>query len=153
MKDTSSTKGKVVSVNVSERRGVRKTPVDSIEIRTGFGVAGDAHAGRDPVREISLLAMESIEKMKEAGLDVAPGDFGENITVSGIELYTLPVGTILKLGEVRMELTQIGKVCVKRCAIYYQAGDCVMPREGIFARSLNQGRISPGDPFEIEEKK
>jgi len=146
------TVGRIISVNVSDARGVRKLPVDSVEVQVGHGIAGDAHAGPDPVRQISLLAMESIEKIRARGLDVHPGDFAENITTQGLELHTLPVGTRLRSGTVEFELTQIGKVCVTRCAIYYQAGDCVMPREGIFVRALSPGVLRPGDSIEIVEK-
>jgi MOSC domain-containing protein YiiM len=142
-------KGRIISVNISETRGVRKTPIDSIEIKVGLGIVGDAHAGPDPIRQISLLAMESIDKMLARGLDVHPGDFAENITTEGIELYTLPVGTRMRSGTVEFEVTQIGKECITRCAIFYQAGDCVMPREGIFVRALSPGTLRPGDSIEI----
>ncbi len=138
---------RIVSVNINSKRGVRKQPVDSIEVRIGFGIAGDGHAGRDPVREISMLSMESIEKIRAKGLDVNPGDFAENITTEGLELHTLPIGARLRCGGVDFEVTQIGKECVTRCAIYYQAGDCVMPREGIFVRALGSGVLRAGDPI------
>ena len=141
--------GRIISVNISDARGVRKLPVDSIEVQVGIGIVGDAHAGPDPVRQISLLAVESMEKIRARGLDVHPGDFAENITTQGIELYTLPVGTRLRSGTVEFEVTQIGKECIARCAIYYQAGDCVMPREGVFVRALTPGALRPGDPIEI----
>ena len=141
-------RGRIISVNISGKRGERKRPVDQISVEVGLGVEGDAHAGFDPVREISLLAMESIEKIRVKGLDVHPGDFAENITTEGIKLHTLPVGALLRSGEVELEVTQIGKECVERCAIYYQAGDCVMPREGIFARAVTPGVLRPGDPIE-----
>lgn len=102
-------------------------------------------------RQVSLLAVESIEKMKALGLDVGPGDFAENITTSGINLVDLPLGTRLKIGpEAVGEVTQIGKECHSRCAIYYQAGDCVMPREGIFIRILKGGTIRAGDTIEVD---
>jgi len=114
-----------------------------------YGIQNDAHAG-DWHRQVSLLAVESIEKMKKMGLDVGPGDFAENITTSGLDLVGLPLGTRLKIGpEAVGEVTQIGKECHSRCAIYYQAGDCVMPREGIFIRILNGGKIKTGDAVEI----
>ncbi|HHY29830.1 MAG TPA: MOSC domain-containing protein, partial [Syntrophaceticus sp.] len=110
---------------------------------------GDAHAG-DWHRQVSLLAMESIKKMQDKGLDVGPGDFAENLTTEGIELVSLPVGTKLRLGEEALsEVTQIGKKCHNRCAIYYQAGDCVMPREGIFIRVLQGGQVRAGDIIEV----
>jgi MOSC domain-containing protein YiiM len=139
---------KIVAVCVSEKTGTRKTNVHSALVRTNWGIEGDAHAG-DWHRQVSLLAMESIEKMRAKGLDVGPGDFAENLTTEGISLVDLPIGTKLRLGEVLAEVTQIGKICHSRCAIYYQAGDCVMPKEGIFVRILQGGRISEGDPIEI----
>jgi len=108
----------------------------------------DAHGG-DWHRMLSLLAMESIESMREKGLDVGPGDFAENITTRGIALASLPVGTRMRVGEALVEITQIGKECHDRCAIYYQAGDCVMPREGIFARILASGPVKTGDPIRV----
>jgi len=134
----------VVAVCISENKGERKTPVDSVELRENHGIVGDAHAG-DWHRQVSLLASESIDKMKALGLDVDSGDFAENITTIGIELVTLPVGARLKVGETLLEVTQIGKECHTRCAIFYQAGDCVMPKEGIFARVITGGVIRPGD--------
>jgi MOSC domain-containing protein YiiM len=115
----------------------------------GHGLEGDAHAG-DWHRQVSLLAMESIDKMKDRGLDVRPGDFAENLTTQGIELVSLPVGTRLKVGEVvLLEVRQIGKECTEPCAIYYQVGDCVMPREGIFAVVVEAGRVSVGDDIVV----
>jgi MOSC domain-containing protein YiiM len=134
----------VVAVCISEKKGERKTPVSVVELRENFGLAGDAHAG-EWHRQVSLLAAESIAKMRQAGLAVNAGDFAENITTSGIELFTLPVGTRLKVGETVLEVTQIGKECHTRCAIYHQAGDCVMPKEGIFARVLCGGQGRAGD--------
>jgi len=133
----------IVSVCTSENKGERKTPVNAVELRENHGIIGDAHAG-DWHRQVSLLATESIAKMRALGLDVDSGDFAENITTRGIDLVALPIGTLLKLGETVVEVTQIGKECHTRCAIYYQAGDCVMPKEGIFARVLRGGRIAPG---------
>ena len=138
---------KIISVNISKEKGTVKQPVDQIEI-TDSGVANDAHAG-DWHRQVSLLAIESIDKMRAAGLDVGPGDFAENLTTQGVNLYTLPVGTRLRVGvSVLLEMTQIGKECHDRCAIYHQAGDCVMPKEGVFARVLKSGRIACGDEIE-----
>lgn len=134
----------VVAVCISEKKGERKTPVDSVELRENHGIVGDAHAG-DWHRQVSLLASESIDKMRALGLDVDSGDFAENITTSGIALVTLPVGSRLQVGETLLEVTQIGKECHTRCAIFYQAGDCVMPKEGIFARVIRGGVIRPGD--------
>ncbi|MFC1474851.1 MOSC domain-containing protein [bacterium] len=141
--------GKVVSVNTSEKRGEKKTPVDSIEIKVDHGIVGDSHGGHHSVREISLLAIESHRKMIEKGVDVSPGDFAENITTEGIDLPSLPIGTRLRIGNIEAEVTQIGKTCHDRCNIYQQVGDCVMPREGIFVKSINPGTISPGDEITI----
>ena len=143
--------GRVVSVNTAAEKGVRKAPQASIRLLAEHGVEGDAHAGPWH-RQVSLLANESVEKMRAQGLDVAPGAFGENVTTEGIVVYQLPVGTRLRLGEALVEVTQIGKVCHDRCAIYYQAGDCVMPREGIFVRVLEGGEVRPGDGITLEKR-
>ncbi|UFS69511.1 MOSC domain-containing protein [Geomonas sp. RF6] len=140
--------GKVVAVNVSLEKGQRKTPVPSVTLLVEHGIEGDAHAG-DWHRQVSLLAMESIDKMKAMGLDVKEGDFAENITTLGVELVTLPIGTKMTIGDSLLEVTQIGKECHTRCAIYHQAGDCVMPKEGIFARVLTGGVVQPGDTVQI----
>ena len=136
--------GRIVSVNVAEAKGVRKDAVASITLRVDHGVEGDAHAGPWH-RQVSLLANESIEKMLAACPGVDPGAFGENITTEGLVLYELPVGARFYAGEALLEVTQIGKECHSRCAIFHQAGDCVMPREGIFARVLEGGEIRPGE--------
>ena len=138
----------VVAVCISRAKGERKNPVSGVRLRINHGVVGDAHAGNWH-RQISLLAEESIAKIRQLGLDVTEGDFAENITTRGIELLTLPVGARLAVGETLLEITQIGKECHSRCAIYYQIGDCVMPKEGIFARVLRSGVVRPGDPIEI----
>jgi MOSC domain-containing protein YiiM len=137
-------KGKVIAVNISLNKGERKTPVAEVTLRENHGIEGDAHAG-DWHRQVSLLAMESIAKMQALGLSVGEGDFAENITTEGVDLVNLPVGTRMTLGEALLEVTQIGKECHNRCAIYYQAGDCVMPKEGIFAKVLTGGVVRPGD--------
>jgi MOSC domain-containing protein YiiM len=145
-------KGIVVSVNISETKGVRKTPVQEIVLKEDYGLDGDAHASSEWHRQVSLLALESIGKMQAAGLDVSPGDFAENITTEGIDLMHLPVGTRIYVGDgVELEVTQIGKVCHERCAIYYQAGDCVMPKEGVFAQVVKGGVIRKGDPITVVE--
>lgn len=141
-------KAKIVSVNISTQKGVRKQPVSQVELKPDHGVKGDAHAG-DWHRQVSLLAEESIDSMREKGLDVKPGDFAENITTSGLRLHTMPVGTRLFLGDVEVELTQIGKECHKGCAIREQAGDCVMPREGVFVKVLKAGIVRPGDDIRV----
>lgn len=139
---------KIVSLNISKAKGERKTPVESIEIMENHGIVGDAHAGPWH-RQVSLLATESIRKMREMGLDVDSGDFAENITTEGIDLPALPVGARFTMGETLLEVTQIGKECHSRCAIYHQAGDCVMPREGIFAKVLRGGTVRPHDAIEV----
>jgi len=136
--------GQIVAVCISKNKGERKTPVEQVELREEHGIIGDAHAG-DWHRQVSLLAKESIDKMRALGLDVDNGDFAENLTTVGIDLPNLPVGTRLQVGETLLEVTQIGKECHSRCAIYHQAGDCVMPKEGIFARVLRGGKLRPGD--------
>jgi MOSC domain-containing protein YiiM len=138
----------VIAVCVSINKGERKTPVAQVELREEHGIVGDAHTG-DWHRQVSLLALESIEKMQQLGLDVNPGDFAENITTMGIDLLSLPIGSRLALGETIIEVTQIGKECHTRCAIYNQAGDCVMPKEGIFAKVLCGGVIKPGDGIKV----
>ena len=139
----------IVAVCISKAKGERKTAVGQGELLQGFGLVGDAHGG-DWHRQISLLADESIEKMRAAGLDVGAGDFAENLTTRGIHLYSLPLGTRLRVGaSALLEITQIGKVCHDRCAIYHQAGDCVMPREGVFAIVLEGGPVRAGDALEI----
>lgn len=141
----------LVSINISHTKGVRKTPVEQIAVGPQ-GLAEDAHAG-DWHRMVSLLAEESIAKMQAAGLDVKAGDFAENLTTRGVDLLALPLGTRLQVGaQVVLELTQHGKECHNRCAIYYQAGDCVMPREGVFARVISQGEIHGGDAVKVLEE-
>jgi len=141
--------GKIVAVCISEKKGMRKKNVGAGELVPDFGLAGDAHGGPWH-RQVSLLALESIEKMRQLGLEVGPGDFAENLTTEGIDLLSLPVGTRLRLGlQAVAEVTQIGKECHTRCAIYYQAGDCVMPKEGIFVKILSGGSIKVGDPVEV----
>ena len=139
---------KVTAVCISKNKGERKTPVEKVSLIPNHGIEGDAHAG-EWHRQVSLLAQESIEKMQRLGLSVTAGDFAENITTTGIDLPSLPIGTRLKVGETLMEVTQIGKECHTRCAIYYQAGDCVMPKEGIFTKVLHGGGIQPGDCIEV----
>lgn len=137
-------RGTVVAVCRSVAKGERKTPEDSVFLRADHGVVGDAHAGAGD-RQVSLLAEESIRKMQAAGLSVAPGDFAENITTRGVDLCALPVGTRLSVGDAVLRVRRIGKECHNRCAIYRQAGDCVMPREGVFAVVLRSGTVKAGD--------
>lgn len=141
--------GKVVAINTSAKKGTRKKNVGRSCLVAGHGLQDDAHAG-DWHRQVSLLAQESIEKMVRLGLKVGPGDFAENITTQGIDLLTLPIGTKLRIGtNSLLEVTQIGKICHTRCAIYYQAGDCVMPKEGIFTKVLTGGKIEVGDEIRV----
>jgi MOSC domain-containing protein YiiM len=136
--------GSVVAVSISNSKGERKTPVAAVTLLEEHGIVGDAHAGSWH-RQVSLLAFESIAKMRAFGLNVGSGAFAENITTAGVDLVSLPIGTRLTIGTAILEVTQIGKECHNRCAIYEQAGDCVMPKEGIFARVLVGGTIRPGD--------
>jgi MOSC domain-containing protein YiiM len=142
---------RIHAISTSKTKGIRKNNVPSAVLRPDHGIENDAHAGQLH-RQVSLLARESIEKMAAKGMEVGPGDFAENITTEGVDLVSLPVGHRLRLGdEVLVEVTQIGKECHDRCAIYYQAGDCVMPREGIFAKVLTGGTILEGDPISLME--
>lgn len=144
-----TTEQKVIAVCTSRHKGERKIDVGHGELRPDFGLVGDAHAG-DWHRQVSLLAIESIEKMRAVGLNVGPGDFAENLTIKGVELFSLPIGTRLQIGdEIVLETTQIGKECHDRCAIYHQAGDCVMPREGIFAIVITGGKVCKDDPVKV----
>ncbi len=142
--------GTVRSVCISKRKGTRKKPVEgSVTVRPDWGIIEDAHAG-DWHRQVSLLAWESIEKAQGMGLDVAEGDFAENVTTEGLNLLALPMGTQVAIGdEVLLELTQVGKVCHTRCAIYHLAGDCIFPREGIFFAVLKGGKIQAGDHIQV----
>lgn len=140
--------GRVVAVSISEKKGEKKQNVGKARLIEDFGLEGDAHAGSWH-RQVSLLAKESIEKMKKMGLAVGPGDFAENITTEGIDLGRLPVGTRLEIGDVLLEVTQIGKECHSGCAIFKQVGQCIMPREGIFARVLRGGVVSEGDEIKV----
>ena len=134
----------VVSVCISEKKGTKKHPVAEISLRPHHGIVGDWH------RQVSLLANESVDRMRKEGLTLAAGDFAENILTEGITLPTLPVGTVLRAGEVRLEVTQIGKECHNDCEIRRMTGMCVMPTDGIFAVVLNKGVIRPGDQIEVE---
>jgi len=144
-------RGKVLAVNISEEKGTKKTNIQSCALLRDFGLKGDAHAGPWH-RQVSLLANESIDKMKAMGLKVGYGDFAENITTEGVDLVHLPIGTTIRVGDsVLLRVTQIGKECHERCAIYYQVGDCVMPKEGIFAEVLSEGEVKAGDEILIED--
>jgi MOSC domain-containing protein YiiM len=142
---------KIVSLATSLKKGTRKTTVDELRLVEDHGVEGDAHAGPWH-RQVSFLAAEQIEGCIEQGLNVDFGAFAENIASEGVDWKTLPVGTQVELGdEVTVEITQIGKECHKKCAIFYQAGDCIMPREGVFGRVLKSGMVRVGDAIRIEE--
>lgn len=136
----------IIAVCRSDKKGTRKEPIPEGFLKEEEGLTNDAHADCNTHRQISLLAMESIEKMRNLGLDLNPGDFAENLTTEGIELLSLPVGTRLTVGnDVLLEISQIGKECHTKCAIYRQAGDCIMPTEGVFARVINGGKVRAGD--------
>ena len=141
-------RGEVIAVCTSRRKGTVKKNVGRAKLRVDWGIEGDAHAGNWH-RQVSLLAWESIEKMRAKGLNVREGSFAENITTRGLELHTLPVGTKMRLGSALVEVTQIGKLCHSKCAIFQMVGDCVMPREGIFVRVLEEGEVAVGDPIEV----
>jgi len=140
--------GRVVAVSISDKQGVKKNPIDQGQLLDNYGLQGDVHAGPWH-RQVSLLAEESIDKMRSKGLELSPGDFAENITTSGIDLLALPIGSRLRIGPTAiLEVTQHGKECHHHCAIYRQVGDCVMPREGIFVRVLKGGPVKAGDEIE-----
>jgi len=141
------TEAKIVAVCTSETTGVQKTIVPEANVVVGYGLKGDAHGG-DWARQVSLLANESAEIIRQKGVHVGPGDFGENVLTEGIELTSLPIGTRIRLGDVELEVTQIGKECHTRCAIYDAAGTCVMPTQGIFCRVIRGGDLKPGMPIE-----
>jgi MOSC domain-containing protein YiiM len=141
--------GRIVAVCISKEKGTQKQNVGSALIRADHGIEGDAHAGLWH-RQVSLLADESIETMRSKGLALTFGDFGENIVTQGINVRELVIGSIVKLGDsVVGVVSQVGKVCHDRCAIYYKTGDCIMPREGIFLKIITGGTVSIGDPIEI----
>jgi MOSC domain-containing protein YiiM len=141
--------GEVVAVCISKDKGEKKRPVQSVLLREEWGIEGDAHAGNWP-RQVSLLASESVKKMEDKGLSLGAGDFAENITTSGIDLLKLSIGAKLTLGDqVELEITQIGKECHDKCAIFEQVGFCVMPEEGVFARVLKGGSVRQGDQIRM----
>lgn len=141
-------RGKVRAVCISSEKGAKKQNIKIGIFKENFGMVNDAHAGSR--RQVSLLAEESIEKMKAKGLNLNFGDFAENLVTRGIDLRSLAPEAKIKIGrKVVLEITQIGKVCLSRCSIYYQAGDCIMPKEGIFARVLKGGIVRIGDKVEV----
>jgi len=140
----------IVSIAISTKKGTRKKQVLEADLIKNFGIKGDAHAGPWH-RQVSFLSSESIDSAKESGLDVTFGDFAENISTKGIDWKNIPIGTRVGLGDfVKVEITQIGKECHNKCAIYYKAGDCIMPREGVFARVLTGGKIKCGDTVSLD---
>ncbi len=141
---------KIKAISISDRKGIRKKNIYSTNLIVDFGLESDAHAGKWH-RQVSFLAQESIATMRAKGLDVVAGNFAENITTEGIDLTTLKVGTYLKIGDSELVISQLGKICHTRCAIYHQAGDCVMPREGIFGVVVKSGAIRVGDSIEIQK--
>ena len=143
---------RIIAVCKSDIKGVRKVPQCSVLLRQNYGLVDDAHADSQWHRQISLLAKESIEKMRQQGLEVGPGDFAENLTTEGIDLPSLPIGTRLQAGEeVVLEITQIGKECHTGCGVFREIGKCIMPKEGVFARVILGGYIRPGDRISIIE--
>ena len=144
---------RIVAVSTSKEKGVKKEVIPEGVLRENHGLVGDAHATPSTQRQVSLLATESVERMRSPGIDLEPGDFAENLTCEGIDLVSLPVGTQLAIGnEVVLEITQIGKECHDRCAIYEQVGDCVMPREGVFAIVTRAGDVASGDGVEVRSR-
>lgn len=148
---TTNIEGKVLAVNISEKKGTKKKNVGVCRLIKDWGMAEDGHAGNWH-RQVSLLSKKSIEKMREKGLAVNYGDFAENLSIEGIDLHFLPVGTKLTIGsDVVVRITQIGKECHKGCSILREAGDCVMPREGVFAEVLAEGEVKVGDDVRVIE--
>ncbi|MFH1662953.1 MAG: MOSC domain-containing protein [Chloroflexota bacterium] len=137
---------RIVAVCTSEKKGCKKKAAEEGTLKEDYGLIGDAHADLGNHRQLSLLAIESVEKIRKLGADVGPGDFAENLTTEGIELFTLPIGTRFGIGDdIILELTQIGKECHDRCAIFKQVGTCVMPTEGVFTRVISGGVVRVGD--------
>lgn len=143
------TTGKVIDINISEKKGVVKKPIEKGVFIEDYGLEGDAHAGKWH-RQVSLLGIESFKKVEELGMEgLSHGDFAENITTEGIILYELPLGARLKIGETVQEVTQIGKECHTGCAISKKVGKCIMPKEGIFTKVIKGGVVRPGDSIEV----
>lgn len=140
--------GKVTAICISEKRGTQKVNIEEGKFIVDFGIENDAHAGNWH-RQVSLISFEQIEDFKKRGAQVEPGAFGENVIVQGIDFKNLPVGTRFKCNEVELEMTQIGKKCHHHCQIFHQVGDCIMPREGVFAKVLKGGTIKVGDEMEV----
>lgn len=143
--------GKVIAVCTSDRRGIQKENVKTAEFKVGWGIVGDAHGG-DWHRQVSLLSYDKIQHFRAKGADVELGAFGENVVVEGYDFRNLPVGTRFQCNDVILEMTQIGKECHTHCQIYHKVGDCIMPREGVFAKVIHGGTISEGDEIIMLEK-
>ncbi|MBN1367865.1 MAG: hypothetical protein JW967_08050 [Dehalococcoidales bacterium] len=144
--------GKVIAVCLSKAKGTRKQVIPEGELKENFGMVGDAHASSKWHRQVSLLALESIEKMRQQGFNVNPGDFAENLTCEGVVLTALPVGTKIQVGkDVLLRISQIGKECHAGCAVFKQAGTCVMPKEGVFAEVLHGGKVKANDEITLAE--
>ena len=145
---------RVIAVCRSEKKGTSKENVGYGLFRENYGLIDDAHSDCHTHRQVSLLAIESINKMQSMGLNLVPGDFAENLTIEGLDLIALPVGTRLLVGkEVLLEVAQIGKECHTGCAIFKQVGKCIMPKEGIFTRVIQGGAVKEGDPIQVEPSK
>lgn len=144
--------GVIKAICVSDIRGIQKKAVAQARFVPDFGIEGDAHAGNWH-RQVSLLSFDKFEEFQKKGAEIDYGAFGENLVVSGFDFRSLPVGTLLRAGDVLLEMTQIGKECHSHCEIYKVMGDCIMPREGVFARVLQGGELRPGDEMVIEERK
>ena len=140
--------GEIIGINISEQRGTQKKEIPEVDLIKGFGLENDAHGGNWH-RQVSLLSFEKITEFNERGARVGNGAFGENIIVSGIDLRVLPVGSQIRIGQAELVVTQIGKECHKHCQIYARVGDCIMPREGIFAVVVAEGHIKKGDQLEV----
>ena len=145
---------KIIAVCTSEKKGTKKEAVEEGLLQEDFGLTGDAHADCCTHRQVSLLAIESINKMRSLGFDIGPGDFAENLTTEGIDLVSLPIGTEISIGnEIILEISQIGKECHSGCAIYLQIGKCIMPKEGVFARVIQGGLVKAGDAITVRGEK
>jgi molybdopterin adenylyltransferase len=143
--------GKIIAVCKSKEKGTKKEPAEQGTLKEEYGLVGDAHADCCTHRQVSLLARESIDRMRQRGFDVGPGDFAENLTTEGMNLTSLPVGTQVVIGrDVILEITQIGKDCHAKCAIFREVGKCIMPKEGIFAKIIRGGVVKAGDPIEVQ---
>jgi MOSC domain-containing protein YiiM len=144
-----TTSGRIRAISISSDKGMPKRNVPAAELQADFGVIGDAHAGAGP-RQVSLLDMASLEELRQKGADISPGDFAENLTVDGVDLSALRVGQRLHVGgTIELEVTQLGKRCHGRCRIFEKLGDCIMPRQGVFARVVTGGRVQVGDTIQL----